>query len=100
MPASVIFYPSKPARGVPFSQLFHVAGNPCHPFSGGQGQLLKVVPPGRPGQPITIRPSAMPSGAGIQFIATSNVGYRDSSRPGRNALGVWVVQASPQCTGS
>src|SRR5580658_4812957 len=38
VPASVIFYPSKLPDGVPFSQLFNVPGNPCHPFSGGQGQ--------------------------------------------------------------
>ncbi|MGH3205001.1 MAG: RNA polymerase sigma factor [Streptosporangiaceae bacterium] len=81
------------------------ARNPCHPFSGGQGQLLNVVPPLRPGHlqensVITvIRPSALPSGAGLQFIATMNEGDLHRA-PGRSALGVWLVQASPQCTGS
>jgi hypothetical protein len=105
VPASVIFYPGKLPRGVPFSQLFNVPGNPCRQFSGGQGQLLKVVPPGRPGRLqehsviSVIHPSAIPSGAGIQFIATTNVGYQNTTDQ-RHALGVWLVQATPQCTGS
>jgi DNA-directed RNA polymerase specialized sigma24 family protein len=64
--------------------------------------MLRVVPPKRPVQfteqtTISIRPSALPAGAGVQFIATTNEGYLQS--PGRHALGVWLVQASPACTG-
>jgi hypothetical protein len=64
-----------------------------------------VVPPGRPGHLqehsviSVIHPSAIPSGAGIQFIATTNVGYQNTTDQ-RHALGVWLVQASPECTGS
>jgi len=105
VPASVIFYPGKLPRGVPFSQLFNVPGNPCRQFSGGQGQLLKVVRAGSPhplreGSTLSvIHPSALPSGAGVQFIATPNTGYQNSSQK-RFALGVLLVQASQQCTGS
>jgi hypothetical protein len=101
VPASVIFNPKLP-RGAPFRDLFRVKHNPCQ-FSRGQGQLLKVVT-GRPhqlreGSTISIiHPSALPSGAGVQFIATPNTGYVHS--PDRFALGVILVQASPRCTGS
>ena len=101
VPASVIFNPKLP-RGAKFRDLFRVKHNPCQ-FSRNQGQLLKVVtgPPHRlrAGSTIsTIHPSALPSGAGLQFIATPNTGYVNS--PGRFALGVILVQASPGCTGS
>lgn len=101
VPASVIFNPKLP-RGALFRDLFRVKHNPCQ-FRRGQGQLLKVVT-GRPhrlreGSTISvIHPSALPSGAGIQFIATPNTGYVHS--PDRFALGVILVQASPRCTGS
>jgi hypothetical protein len=101
VPASVIFNPKLP-RGAPFRDLFRVKHNPCQ-FRRGQGQLLKVVT-GRPhrlreGSTISvIHPAALPSGAGVQFIATPNTGYVHS--PDRFALGVILVQASPRCTGS
>lgn len=104
VPASVIFNPRLPA-GAPFRDLFHVKNNPCQAYSGGQGQLLKVVRGGSP-HPLrerstlsVIHPSALPSGAGVQFIATPNTGYPNSSQK-RFALGVLLVQASQQCTGS
>ena len=101
VPASVIFNPKLP-RGAPFRELFRVKHNPCQ-FRRGQGQLLKVVTghPHRLGEGSTIsiiHPSALPSGAGVQFIATPNAGYVHS--PDRFALGVILVQASPGCTGS
>jgi len=101
VPASVIFNPKLP-RGAPFRDLFRVKHNPCQ-FRRGQGQLLKVVTghPHRLGEGSTIsiiHPSALPSGAGVQFIATPNAGYVHS--PDRFALGVILVQASPRCTGS
>jgi hypothetical protein len=46
-----------------------------------------------------IHPSAIPSGAGVQFVVSQYVGYY----PQPNApmdLWEWLVQASPQCTGS
>ena len=101
VPASVIFNPKLP-RGAPFRDLFRVKNNPCQ-FRRGQGQLLKVVT-GHPhrlreGSTISIiHPLALPSGAGIQFIATPSTGYVHS--PDRFALGVILVQASPRCTGS
>jgi hypothetical protein len=104
VPASVIFNPKLPPHA-PFRDLFRVKNNPCHAYSGGQGQLLKVVRGGRP-HPLqerstvsVIHLSALPSGAGVQFIATPNTGYLDSSQK-RFALGVLLVQASQQCTGS
>jgi hypothetical protein len=102
VPASVQFYPGRLTRGVPFRMLFQIKRNPCHAFSGGQGQLLKVVPDHRapiaPKTVITIVPSALPSGAGIQFIATQNVGVPHTANT-RHALGVWLVGASGRCTG-
>jgi hypothetical protein len=104
VPASVIFNRRLP-RHAPFRDLFNVKNNPCQAYSGGQGQLLKVVGGGRPAQLgdqstiSIIHPSALPSGAGVQFIATPNTGYLQSS-PHRFALGVLLVQASQKCTGS
>jgi hypothetical protein len=102
--ASVIFYPGRLKRGLPFRDLFRVAHNPCQEFSN-QGQLLKVVT-GSPPHPLkegsiisVVHPAALPRGAGVQFIATSNVGYLNTP-DARHALGVWLVQASDRCTGS
>lgn len=101
VPASVIFHQAKFPDGVPFRDLFRVAHNPCRP--GAQGPLLKVIPPQHPLPPlqgsstILLRPSALPSNEGVQFIATTNV---LANRPGRHALGVWLVQATHQCTGT
>jgi hypothetical protein len=103
VPASVIFNPRLPADA-PFRDLFHVKNNPCQAYSGGQGQLLKAVRGGSPhplreGSTLSvIHPSDLPSGAGVQFIATPNTGYQNSSQK-RFALGVLLVQASQRCTG-
>jgi hypothetical protein len=101
--ASVLFYPGKLHRGAPFRKLFQVKNNPCQEFSD-QGQLLKVVT-GPPPHPLTerstisiVHPAALPHGAGVQFIALSNEGYPNTPNT-RHALGVWLVQASPACTG-
>jgi hypothetical protein len=103
VPASVIFNPGLPP-GAPFRDLFHVKHNPCQAYSGGQSQLLKVVRGGSP-HPLRahstlsiIHLSALPSGAGVQYIATPNTG--DQNSPKRFALGVLLVQTSPKCTGS
>jgi hypothetical protein len=103
VPASVIFYPGKLQRHMPLRKLFHVKHNSCQQYRGGQGQLQKVVPPQRPASSlrdltIFIHPSALPSGAGIQFITASNIGHLQTY--GTHMLGVWLVQANPQCTGS
>lgn len=104
VPASVIFNPKLPPHA-PFRDLFRVKNNPCQAYRGGQGQLLKVVRGGSPhplreGSTLSvIHPAALPSGAGVQFIATPNTGYQNSSQK-RFALGVLLVQASQQCTGS
>lgn len=105
VPASVLFHPGKMQGHAPFRKLFHVRHNPCQEYGGGQGRLLKVVQ-GHPPRPLrdqstisVIHPSALPSGAGVQFIATSNEGYLQDTNQ-RHALGVWLVQASQQCTGS
>ena len=102
VPASVIFYPSRLPRGVPFSHLFRVPGNPCGEFPR-QGKLLTVVRGGHPFQGHSalaiIHPSDLPRGAGVQFIATRNVGH-PATPDQRHALGVWLVRASTQCTGS
>jgi hypothetical protein len=103
LPASVIFYPSRLTHHMPFRKLFHVRNNPCQEYRD-QSQLLKVVPPQRPAPPlaghtaIVIRPPALPNGAGVQFIATSNIGHPQTY--GTTMLGVWLVQATQQCTGS
>jgi hypothetical protein len=103
VPASVVF--NRLPRRAPFRDLFRVKHNPCQAYSGGQGQLLKVVQGGRPhslrdrSTVSVVHLSAIPSGAGVQFIATPNAGYLQTS-PERFALGVLLVQASPRCTGS
>jgi hypothetical protein len=95
--ASVMFYPGRFGSSEPLSALVDFKSNPCHGYSGGQDQVPKVVT-GR--QPFTvgsfIHISALPRGAGIQFVATSSIRYG----PGGSALVVWLVQASQQCTGS
>jgi hypothetical protein len=101
VPASVIFYPNKLKHNVPFRDLFRVAHNPCREFPD-QSKLLKVIPPKHTGPlqgstTITIIPSALPNRAGVQFISTTNLNQNVS---GRHALGVWLVDATHQCTGS
>jgi hypothetical protein len=96
------------ADGVPATVTFLDQQNPaCHPWPGaalygkhtpaGNTLFNKVFPP-HPGPPgvIVIRPSALPSGGGVQLAA----GF---GGPGPRALitiGAGLVQASPECTGS
>jgi hypothetical protein len=103
VPASIIVYPGTLPPGEPLGTVLRtlsdVKNNPCQAYSGGQGQLLKVVPATSPPQlgQIIIVPSALPSDAGVQFIATSNFGPAPSA--GSSGLLVWLIQAGQQCTG-
>jgi hypothetical protein len=100
VPASVAFYPGRRAAGQPVWSFVHFKNNPCQEYSGGEGQAQNVVTGQHPLQVgFTVHPSAIPSGAGVQIVATSNVGYYPQ-RQGPMALFEWLVQASPQCTGS
>jgi hypothetical protein len=82
-----------------FLDLLHFKGNPCQGYSGGQGQTQNVVTGGNPFKVgIFVHPSVIPRGAGVQIVTTSSFGYPQSS--GRKSIVVWLVQASPQCTGS
>jgi hypothetical protein len=84
VPASVIF--GDPANAQP---------NPCQSYGGDPELLQKAVTPSMaPGQPqgngilMTIHPSALPNGAGLQIITNlSNVGFH-------------LVITSRGCTGS
>jgi hypothetical protein len=82
-----------------FLDLLHFKGNPCQEYSGGEGQAQNVVTGGSPFTVgIFVHPSAIPRGAGVQIVTTSSFGYPQSS--GRKSIVEWLVQASPQCTGS
>jgi len=96
------------ADGVPATVTFLNQLNPaCHPWPGaalegmhtpaGDALFNRVFPP-HPGPPgvIVIRPSALPSGGGVQLAASFG-------SPGPRAfitIGAGLVQASPECTGS
>jgi hypothetical protein len=99
VPASVVFYPGRPAEQSAWS-FVHFKNNPCQEYSGGEGQAQNVVT-GQDALQVgfTVHPSAIPSGAGVQIVANSNVGYYPQQQ-GPMALFEWLVQASPQCTGS
>jgi hypothetical protein len=82
-----------------FLDLLHFKGNPCHEYSGGEGQAQNVVTGGSPFTVgLFVHPSAIPPGAGVQIVTTSSFGYPQA--PGRKSIVEWLVQASPQCTGS
>ena len=82
-----------------FLDLLHFKGNPCHEFSGGEGQAQNVVTGGNPFTVgVFVHPSAIPTGAGVQIVTTSSFGYPQAT--GRRSIVEWLVQASPQCTGS
>ena len=96
------------ADGVPATVTFLDQQNPaCHPWPGAalEGEhtpagdtLFNEVFPPHPGPPgvIVIRPSALPSGGGVQLAASFG-------SPGPRAyitIGAGLVQASPECTGS
>jgi hypothetical protein len=99
VPASVVFYPGHPVEQSAWS-FVHFKNNPCQEYSGGENQAQNVLTgqdPLRVG--FTVHPSAIPHGAGVQIVANSNVGYYPQPQ-GPMALFEWLVQASPQCTGS
>jgi hypothetical protein len=97
VPASVHFGTLQ--SGETFLDLIHFKGNPCQEYSGGEGQAQNVVTGGNPFTVgIFVHPSAIPSGAGVQIVTTSSFGYQQAT--GRKAIVEWLVQASPQCTGS
>ena len=98
VPASVHFGTLQ--SGESFLDLLHFKGNPCQEYSGGENQAQNVVTGQDPIQVgFTVHPSAIPSGAGVQIVANSNVGYYPQP-VGPMALFEWLVQASAQCTGS
>ena len=98
VPASVVFYPGHPVEQSAWS-FVHFKNKPCQEYSAGENQAQNVVT-GQDALQVgfTVHPSAIPSGAGVQIVANSNVG--DYPQPqGPMALFEWLVQASPQCTG-
>ncbi len=92
VPASVRFFPSRGQQ------------NPCQEYNGSQGLQNKVVHGIHPGHLreqtifLIIHVSALPPGAGVGLQVTSSAGY--VHRAGDRRLGVALVTASPQCTGS
>jgi len=100
IPASVEFIPAN-LIGKSAWAIVHFKGNPCQEYSGGEGQAQNVVTGGSPFTVgMFVHPSAIPSGAGVQFVVSSNVGYYSPHSNGPMELWEWLVQASPQCTGS
>jgi hypothetical protein len=99
IPASVTFNPANLVGKGPWA-IVRFKGNPCQEYSGGEGQAQNVVTGGSPFTVgMFVHPSAIPSGAGVQFVASRNLGYATQGS-GRWDLFEWLVQASPQCTGS
>ncbi len=106
IPASVVFYPGRLPAGLSPLRIVQFKGNPCQEYGGGESQAQNVVQ-GPPWHEV-VQPSAIPSGAGVQWVASRNIGYYPLSllRPGQRskdgpiALLEWLVQASPQCSGS
>jgi hypothetical protein len=99
VPASIAFIPANLA-GKGASAIVHFKGNPCREYNGGEGQAQNVVTGGSPFTVgMFIHPSAIPSGAGVQFVVGRNAVYNS---PGESGGGMWewLVQPSPQCTGS
>jgi hypothetical protein len=100
IPASVQFYPGNPVGKSPLA-IVQFKGNPCQQYSGGQSKNNNVVTGRHPLQDgFTIHPSAIPSGAGVQIVASRSVGYYSPQHPEPIALFEWLVQPSRQCTGS
>jgi hypothetical protein len=100
IPASVQFYPGNPVGKSPLA-IVQFKGNPCREYAGGRSQNNHVVTGRHPLQSgFTIHPSAIPSGAGMQLVASRNLGYYSPHHPEPIALFEWLVQPSPQCTGS
>ena len=92
------------ADGVPASVTFTGQPNPaCQGYPGGGSQsqrrhlLSSVAPPAGGRNVMVIHPSALPSGAGLQIDAL----FQHYPGPrGSFQVGVGLVQASRQCTGS
>lgn len=93
IPASVRFMPAR-----------HGQPNPCQEYAGSQAlqhQVIQGLRPARPGAQavfLIIHGAVLPRGAGVGLQVTSGAGY--VHHPGGGRLGVALVQASPQCTGS
>jgi len=94
VPASVVFHPGPPVEVVRPWRFVHFKNNPCQEYSGGEGQAQNVVRGGSPLTGVFLYPSAIPHGAGVQIVATRKVAGPPFP------LFEWLVQASPQCTGS
>jgi hypothetical protein len=92
--ASVVFRPGPPVEVVNPWRFVQFKNNPCQEYGGGEGQAQNVVQGGSAVTGMFLYPSAIPKGAGVQIVATRNFG--GSPLP----LFEWLVQASPQCTGS
>jgi hypothetical protein len=92
VPASVRFFPS------------HHQPNPCQGYDGSQALQHKVAQNLRPGRPrerstfLIIHPSVLPAGAGVGLQVSSSAGHPHG--PGLHQIGLSLVRASPQCTGS
>jgi hypothetical protein len=100
IPASVKFNPANLVDKSAWA-IVHFKGNPCQEYSGGESQAQNVVTGGSPFTVgMFIHPSAIPSGAGVQFVVSRNVGYYSPQRGGPFDLFEWLVQATPQCTDS
>ena len=100
VPASVTFNPAN-LVGKGAWAIVHFKGNPCQEYSGGEGQAQNVVTGGSPFTVgMFVRPSAIPRGAGVQFVVSRNIGYYSPQHGGPFDLFEWLVQPSPQCTGS
>ena len=92
------------ADGVPASVTFTGQRNPaCQGYPGGGSQsqrrhlLSSVATPAGGRNAMVIHPSALPSGGGLQIDAL----FQHYPGPrGSFQVGVGLVQASPQCTGS
>ncbi len=99
IPASVKFNPGNLIGKGPWA-IVRFKGNPCREYSGGEGQAQNVVTGGNPFTVgMFIHPSAIPSGAGVQFVASRNVGYYSPRRNATFDLFEWLVQPSQKCTG-
>jgi hypothetical protein len=100
IPASVKFNPANLVDKSAWA-IVHFKGNPCQEYSGGESQAQNVVTGGSPFTVgMFIHPSAIPSGAGVQFVVSRNLGYYSPQRGGPFDLFEWLVQATPQCTDS
>ena len=99
IPASVQFNPANLVDKSAWA-IVHFKGNPCQEYSGGEGQAQNVVTGGSPFTVgMFVHPSAIPSGAGMQFVVSRNLGYATQGNAQWD-LFEWLAQASPQCTGS